>query len=348
MMPSSTVSTLLLLLGLMITLSNLLVILLVLYDKALRKLRYVPLVSLAVADMFMGILALAIVFFDYWNREIIASRVIWAVITFGPAASFLNMVAVCSERWIAIFRPLRYAAFLQRKNIILLICSAWLLATIIALLTLGFNRGYFQLHSKTVPKFEQVYLLVVCSGYFISVVAVGLMQFRIIRTVKRHLKRTAPLTAPAAEVSTNESSASVIVQRTSLSSIGQASFRNVFKRREFASAVAVNLMYLAVIFTWTPFVILIVLFITGQCQSGCLSAIPVTVALLLLNCFINPLIYTIRIKDFRRTFVKLCSKMICWNWRLCCKSLNCCVTPPGTSQNLDVEQPSGRSAVITI
>ena len=341
---SSTASTLLLLLGLMITLSNLLVIILVLYDKTLRKLRYVPLVSLAVADMLMGILALTIVFCDYCNGGITASRVIYAVVTFGHAASFLNMVAVCSERWIAIFRPLRYAAFLQRKNIILLIFIAWLLATIIALLTLGFNGRNLQPHSKTVSKFEQVYLLIVCSGYFVSVVAVGLMQFRIIRTVKRHLKRT----APAAEVSATESSSTGTIQRTSLTSIGQASFRNVFKGREFASAVAVNLMYLAVIFTWTPFVILIVLRITGLCQSGCLSAIPVTVALLLLNCFINPMIYTIRIKDFRRTFVKLCSKVICWNWRLCCKSLNCCLAPPHTLQNVDVEQPSVRSAVVTI
>ena len=341
---SLTASTLLLLLGLMITLNNLLVIILVLYDKALRKLRYVPLVSLAVADMLMGIMALTIVFYNYFNGGITASRVIYAVIAFGHAASFLNMVAVCSERWIAIFRPLRYAGFLQRKNIILLICSAWLLATIIALLTLGFNGRNLQPHSKTVSKFEQVYLLIVCSGYFVSVVAVGLMQFRIIRTVKRHLKRT----APAAEVSATESSSAGTTQRTSLTSIGQASFRNVFKGREFASAVAVNLMYLAVIFTWTPFVILIVLRITGLCQAGCLSAIPVTVVLLLLNCFINPLIYTIRIKDFRRTFVKLCSKMICWNWRLCCKSLNCCVTPPHALQNIDIEQPSVRSAVVTI
>ena len=116
----------------LITCSNMIVIATAIYDRRLHRLQYLPLVSLSAADLLMVVPIVLLVSANFYTKNKPFIHAVFTFSAFSYIASMLNLVAVCIERWVAIFKPLRYGAFLKNRNIIGIVSSAWLMAVVFA------------------------------------------------------------------------------------------------------------------------------------------------------------------------------------------------------------------------
>eukprot|EP00794_Sanderia_malayensis_P005730 gene5730-6430_t len=298
------IAVLLLVLAVLIIASNLLVICAGLHNRRLHKLRYAPLLSLCIADTLMGVVpATVIVPVMYSTKTCVQILELAFIFTlFVHMASILNLVAVCVERWVAIFKPLQYGAFLKRRNIIILVLCPWLFALVLSILVAALPNSKI---SESGLSYEKIYIAALCATFFFFCFTVGYMQFKIIRVVKRHISRVAPKLETSAATTTIEASTSSCHGLGGTFNVSRRDSR----RKEMATAVAVNLTYFSVVFTWTPCVILVVTKVLWNCFYGWQKGMQFSLFLIYLNCLINPLIYAIRIKDFRIAIVRMLARM---------------------------------------
>lgn len=164
-----------------------------------RKLRTVTnyfLVSLAVADICVGAIAIpcAILTDVGLPRQHLhlCLLTLSVLITFTQSSIF-SLLAVAVERYVAIFMPLRYCALMTPRNAALVILATWLLAFVIGLVPL---MGW---HKTPAGSGECFFVLVVDMTYmvyfnfFACVLAPLLVMFlvyaRIFVAVRRQLRR---------------------------------------------------------------------------------------------------------------------------------------------------------------
>lgn len=291
--------------GVIIWMSNLLVILPIIQQKALQRTKYLPILSLAIADITNGFIFILVVLIVRFKG---GSDFIYGLNVFGHAASVVNIVVVCCDRWVAIFRPLRYRDLLPRNRMLLLIGSSWITSVLVAA-PIAFTDIHGSLATlNSVPKSEKIYITTLLSMLILVWLLLGFMQFRVIRTVRHHLRRIAPVSMVT--VTTASSSSGTSPLPSPPLSLGKQ--RSHFKQREFASAIAVNLIYLFIIVTWSPFMFIILFHLCGVCPKSCVYAMQFAVVVLEMNCFVNPIIYGLRMQVFR-TAVRntLCSVKCC-------------------------------------
>ncbi|CAB3400479.1 unnamed protein product [Caenorhabditis bovis] len=118
------------------TVGNALVCLAVLLVRKLKHPQNFLLVSLAVADFFVGLvvmpLALIDLMFDRWPLgRFMCTFYTTADLTLCTA-SIVNLCAISVDRYLVISRPLRYSAQRTSKRILSYIFTVWIIATIVA------------------------------------------------------------------------------------------------------------------------------------------------------------------------------------------------------------------------
>ena len=308
-MISEVVMNLLIVEGIAMVISNMLVIIPIIREKRLRKVNFLPLMSLALADTTNGVVIIVAVLNVTYKNFI---RITTGFMIFGQAASILSIMVVCTDRWVAIFQPLRYRALLHSRRLFAMTFSAWVIAAIVSIPVGFFDKFEYIFKSSAIPKNERTYIIVLCSMFICICAILGFIQFRIIFTVRRHLKRILPIT----EISVGPvpSGTSYLDQdsRGSMQSNGPKTPRRYFKQREIALAVATNCVYLLIIITSSPFLVVTLLLLSNDCPSGCEKILPFMVMLLHINSFINPIIYAVRLREFKSAINSLfCSLKCC-------------------------------------
>ncbi len=211
----------------------------------------------------------------------------WAFFT----TSTFNLVALTLERYLAIVFPFKYQVVGTRRNITVALLCVW----ISAFLFVTFNIFLRVLdHGRCLQKLvkhpEVLGVATVSVIYMIPVMVMLIVYVHISVVLKKGAGRVGP--APTAATISGDGGA-VDNQRESL----MRARRNTFK----------TLLIVFITFTvcWTPNCFIFTLFSLGYDIDFSSTIYLITVAMVSLNSCVNPFIYAIKYKQFRKALKKL-------------------------------------------
>ncbi|KAM4713080.1 adenosine A2c receptor [Anableps anableps] len=287
-----------LIIALLSTLGNLLVCAAVGLNRKLRTVTNYFLVSLAVADICVGMIAIpcAILTDTGLPRyNLYLCLLMLSVLIMFTQSSIFSLLAVAVERYVAIFMPFRYRILMTPRNAVLVILATWLLAFLIGLVPL---MGWH----KTPPDSGYCFFVLVVDmtymvyfNFFACVLAPLIIMFliyaQIFVTVKQQVRRLGPEQPSRAE-GQNRAAASM--------------------RREMKMATSLFLVLFLFTVCWIPLhIINCFLLLCPRCPVPfelLLTAIILSHA----NSAVNPFLYAYTMTAFRDTFkaIFLCCRML--------------------------------------
>ncbi|KAM9704689.1 adenosine A2c receptor [Menidia menidia] len=250
-----------------------------------RKLRTVTnyfLVSLAVADICVGAIAIpCAILTDVGlpRHNLYLCLLMLSVLIMFTQSSIFSLLAVAVERYVAIFMPFRYQVLMTSRNAVLVILATWLLAFLIGLVPL---MGWH----KTPPDTGYCFFVLVVDmtymvyfNFFACVLAPLLFMFfiyaKIFVTVKQQVRRIAPERQ-------SRDAASV--------------------RREMKMATSLFLVVFLFTVCWIPLhVINCFLLLCPHCHVP-LELLLTAIILSHANSAVNPFLYAYTMTAFRDTF----------------------------------------------
>lgn len=253
-----------------------------------RKLRTVTnyfLVSLAVADICVGVIAIPCsILTDVGlpRHNLYLCLLMLSAIIMFTQSSIYSLLAVAVERYIAIFMPFRYQVLMTPRNAVFIILLAWLLASLIGLVPL---MGWH----KTPPESGECFFVFVVEMtymvYFLFFVCVltplvimFLIYAQIFIAVKRQLRRIASDQSSRAE--------------------GHAASM----RREMKTATSLFLVLFLFTICWIPLsVINCFLLLCPHCPVP-FELLLATIILSHANSAVNPFLYAYTMTAYRDTF----------------------------------------------
>ncbi|XP_072218972.1 adenosine A2c receptor [Leuresthes tenuis] len=250
-----------------------------------RKLRTVTnyfLVSLAVADICVGAIAIpCAILTDVGlpHHNLYLCLLMLSVLIMFTQSSIFSLLAVAVERYIAIFMPFRYQVLMTSRNALLVILATWLLAFLIGLVPLmGWHKtppdsGY----CFFVPVVDMTYM--VYFNFFACVLTPLLIMFliyaKIFAAVKQQVRRIA---------SERQSRAAASV------------------RKEMKMATSLFLVVFLFTVCWIPLhIINCFLLLCPRCPVP-LELLLTAIILSHANSAVNPFLYAYTMTAFRDTF----------------------------------------------
>lgn len=164
-------------LGVLITVENLLVCFLVYRFRKLRTFMNGFVVSLALSDVLFGAVLLPVSIADQFNP------VNGYLISFILFANVTNLFAVTLDRYLAVMNALRYS-YTMTKHFVKILVVAWILPVPLCLLPLGWKLG---------TTAETVYLFFIVIGVIVPYIFILFAYIKIFREVARQVKNLAKL-----------------------------------------------------------------------------------------------------------------------------------------------------------
>lgn len=252
----------------------------------LRKSMYL-LSSLVVSDLLTGITSIPLYLLWLHHVDLFISHPMCfgSLMTslFLTSASILNIVAMTTERYIAICHPMFHKSFVKVNFRVILsvtIAGIWLTSFLISLFSFIFMKRDFLICSYYNVYNGQFLFWAIILGVFTPFCLLSVMYVKMFLSVKKCFKRQ-------------------IVQRIRLtSSSSQSRQKNIYKAlRKMVSTLC--LVLTCFVFCWFPFFITIVLrVVCKECELPIL-AYEIILLLGLTNSFTNPIIYCLRHRSFR-------------------------------------------------
>ncbi|KAM6953929.1 LOW QUALITY PROTEIN: adenosine A2c receptor [Aplochiton taeniatus] len=290
-----------LLIAVLSTVGNLLVCTAVGLNRKLRTVTNYFLVSLAVADVCVGALAIPCAILTAWAcraTNLALCLLMLSVLIMLTQSSIFSLLAVAVERYVAIFQPFRYHTLMTPRNALLVILVTWLLAFLIGLVPLmGWHKtpatsGYC-LFVVVVDMTYMVYF-----NFFACVLAPLVVMFliyaQIFVTVKRQVRRIASEQRAGISASEGQAKAAASV------------------RREMKTATSLFLVLFLFTVCWIPLhVINCFLLLCPHCPVP-LELLLTAIILSHANSAVNPFLYAYKMRAFRETFKAIF---------LCCRPL---------------------------
>ncbi|XP_064411101.1 adenosine receptor A2a-like [Latimeria chalumnae] len=266
---------------------NILVSVAVVKNKQLRTVTNYFLVSLAIADVCVGALAipcaimtdLGIPRFNLYLCVLMLS-----VLIMLTQSSIFSLLAVAVERYIAIFLPFQYQRIMTHRNAVLIIIITWILAFLIGLVPMmGWHKsspesGFCRFTSVVNMTYMVYFNFFGC--VLMPLIVMFIIYARIFIEVKGQIKRIA---------------ADTIHQDA------QAKQADSIKR-EMKTATSLFLVLFLFTICWIPLhVINCFILFCPQCNIP-LPLLLATIILSHANSAVNPILYAYKMKSFRHTF----------------------------------------------
>ena len=268
--------------------------------KLLRKRTSYFLLSLAVADMAVGMFSVPTFVYQlvsFWQDGFVASttllNIVKALDIFCGLASTFTLTIIALERVYAICFPLRHRTSTRRLYDVS-ICSVWILATLLS--SLYFFHEYNLIEHK-------VFFWFLILTFFISMMVMLLAYFAI------WMKGHGPHKKFREE---SFDSSDVGADRKVASSSSQYSKGRERRAAENDRKLSVTVFIVTTVFilTWLPFhIVNLIVFL--KCKTWPCPARPSTDVinfcklLHYANSFLNPVIYSLSLQDFRSTLKKI-------------------------------------------
>lgn len=275
-----------LVIALLSTVGNLLVCVAVGLNRELQTVTNYFLVSLAVADICVGSLAIPCAIMTDLGiprHNLYLCLLMLSVLIMLTQSSIFSLLAIAIERYIAIFMPFQYHRLMTPRNAVLVLCFTWTLAFLIGLVPL---MGW---HKPPPESGYCFFVLVVDMTYMVyfnffacvltPLVVMFLIYAQIFVTVKHQMRRIAAERGGAANTE------------------GTAKMKKEMK-------MATSLFLVLFLFTscWIPLHIINCFLLL--CPS-CPVPLPLLLTAIILshaNSAVNPFLYAYKMKTFRNAF----------------------------------------------
>uniref|UniRef100_A0A3Q2UKP0 Adenosine receptor A1-like n=1 Tax=Fundulus heteroclitus TaxID=8078 RepID=A0A3Q2UKP0_FUNHE len=275
-------------------LGNVLIVLVVYVNQALRDTTFSFIVSLAVADIAVGslVIPLAIVISLGFRTQFYTCLILSSLVLTITQSSILSLLAIAIDRYLRIKIP-TYNDIVTQGRAYMAVCLCWILSILSGLVPLvGWNdlsHGNLSKSSEIVCEFKTVIRMdyMVYVNFFVCVmVPLALMIIlygEIFRVIRKQLNRRAEATCD----------------------------RERYYRKELKLAKSLALVVLLFITCWMPIHIMncVELFRPGETPK---SALYVGIFMSHVNSALNPMVYAFRIKRFRLTLIQITRQcMLC-------------------------------------
>ena len=264
--------------GVVSTILNVLVCLVVLRNKPLWTTTNAFIVSLSIADLLSAAVLIPLFIFEWVAVPTYA--ISGYLIAFILLASIANLGAVTYERYVALTRPLYYRSIMSKRKVTVIIALSWAVPFTIALLPLAWQ-------ADTTARAHQIYLLVtIFACVLLPCLSMVVIYVRLLRVVRRFIRRNRRRSSSG--------------NRT-----GERAGREEKAARVFA------LIFASFLLCWLP---LIYINVCDAFRMHALISPPVlfmSFYTLLLNTVLDPFIYAFFKKDinqFLRRQISCCGK----------------------------------------
>ncbi|XP_031570780.1 probable G-protein coupled receptor No18, partial [Actinia tenebrosa] len=265
----------------------------------LRKRRNYFLVNLAVSDIIMGACAEPLLACGYWYKkdQIFFAHYLFAIIS--GASSLTSLTALTIIRYYALKDPFEYEMLISSKRVLAGVVLIWLQSGHLALLpVLGWQTPSYQLYLYGV-------------GFSIPCIFIFLAYFGILRSIRHYTKNVMKVNATI----DSRSSSAFYLSTEAIENQGQVSrpenngvrTRRAVEREKNVTKTLLIVMCIFVL-SWLPMLIVDVLMV--QCVS-CRNwenihlARDVTLTITYFSSGVNPILYTLRMRQFRAAVIKL-------------------------------------------
>ncbi|KAJ8360450.1 hypothetical protein SKAU_G00169750 [Synaphobranchus kaupii] len=274
-------------------LGNVLVILVVALNRALRDTTFCFIVSLALADIAVGalVIPLAVVISLGLRTQFFTCLFLSCLLLIITQSSILSLMAIAIDRYLRVKIPIRYSVIVTERRAWVAVCVCWLLSALTGMVPMlgwhnqdpsaNFSTGDIVCRFTTVMSMEYM----VYFNFFGWVVAplsimIGLYA-QIFYIIRRQLNRRAEATCDTSK----------------------------YYHKELKLAKSLALVVLLFALCWLPLHIMnCINYFCPDCTVP-KSAIYVGIFMSHVNSAVNPLVYAFRIDRFRTTLVQI--------WRRC-------------------------------
>ncbi|XP_068598133.1 adenosine receptor A1 [Brachionichthys hirsutus] len=304
-------------------LGNVLVVLVVCVNRALRDTTFSFIVSLAVADIAVGVLVipLAIIISLGFNTQFYTCLFLSCLLLIITQSSILSLLAIAIDRWLRVKIPIRYITTVTQRRADMAVCLCWILSFLAGLVPMiGWNnhdvQGNLSISSDIVCEFTTVMrmdYMVYFNFFGWVVVPLSIMialYAEIFRVIRRQLNRRAEATSD----------------------------RERYYKKELRLAKSLALVVFLFAVCWLP--IHIINCITFFCPKCSIPKLVTYTGIFMshVNSALNPMVYAFRIKRFRVTLIQIAHRC------MSCKPTEptpCPTSPPALAVKVDVKLSQG-------
>ena len=306
-----------------VIIGNMMVILSVALFREMRTLTNYLIVSLASADLLVAIIVLPISLhhevMKTWTLGPIVCDLWISADVFCCTASILNIVVIAIDRYWLITKNVKYThntKFSRSKLCFIMIAIAWVISFVISISPLlGWRTGEEKEDPLTCMISQDIGYTVfsTVSAFYLPLGIILITYFKIFKVARKRARSRAksravhPSTNSHVMTETNNTkSATTRNSRPSLSQLPTNNSTPSFRSRTRSSARTLGLIIGCFVFCWLPFFIIAVVMPFCKCE---LPPIVASISLWLgySNSLLNPAIYAIWDKNFKRCFKRLLS-----------------------------------------
>lgn len=184
--------------SLFVAFTNFIVLALICSLRRLQTLRNVPLAGLATADILVGLCWIPLATASSYlpeNKGLCRAALSCEILTMH--ASLFNLIAVSTERWIAIFKPLHYHQIASKTVVLSLIALSWILSFAMLIAYLLADKHDDHINECDIVKYIDIWLLYVILVIFYLVCGIMiLMQMKVYFIVREQIRKVRPTTMP--------------------------------------------------------------------------------------------------------------------------------------------------------
>eukprot|EP00062_Callorhinchus_milii_P024265 gi/632983990/ref/XP_007908919.1/ PREDICTED: 5-hydroxytryptamine receptor 6 [Callorhinchus milii] len=306
------------------TLGNSLLILLILTQRSLSTISNHFLVSLFVSDLLVGLVVMPPAMLNHLYGHWLFGGGFCAVWSSCDvmccSASILNLCLISLDRYLLITSPLQYKLKMTSSRAVLLILTTWTVAALTSFLPIemGWHEMGIEVHPHNVT-FADIdgdqcrllvslpYALIASSlTFFLPSAAISFTYCRILRAARRQVMQVTSLTANAL------SRHPLQAQGTSSGGISEhRKLANRQSKKALKASLTLGVLLGMFFVTWLPFFVANV----AQAMCECVPALLFDVLTWLgyCNSTMNPVIYPLFMRDFKRAIAKYLR--CCGRWR---------------------------------
>ncbi|XP_004592359.2 5-hydroxytryptamine receptor 6 [Ochotona princeps] len=287
--------------------ANSLLIALICTQPALRNTSNFFLVSLFTSDLMVGLVVMPPAMLNaLYGRWVLARGLclLWAAFdVMCCSASILNLCLISLDRYLLILSPLRYKLRMTPARALALVLGAWSLAALASFLPL--LLGWHELGHVRAPAPGQCRFLaslpfvLVASGltFFLPSGAICFTYCRILLAARRQAAQVASLTSGMA----SQAPETLQVPRTPRPGVESADSRRLatkHSRKALKASLTLGVLLGLFFVTWLPFFVANIVQAVCSCISA--SLFDILTWLGYCNSTMNPIIYPLFMRDFKR------------------------------------------------
>ncbi|XP_078415336.1 5-hydroxytryptamine receptor 6 [Cetorhinus maximus] len=317
---SEWVAAFLCLIIILTTAGNVLLILLIFTQRSLRNTSNYFLVSLFMSDLMVGLVvmppAMLNELYGRWVLETEFCSIWYSFDVMCCSASILNLCVISLDRYFLITSPLKYKLRMTPCRALLLISTTWTLVALASFLPieLGWHEVDFEVQTLNSTLDREVeaaqcrllvslpYALIASSlTFFLPSVAISFTYCRILLAARKQAVQVASLTTNVATTSDDPVQVRG-AQNLSARTSDSRKFTTKHSKRALKASLTLGILLGMFFVTWLPFFVANV----TQAVCDCVPALLFDVLTWLgyCNSTMNPIIYPLFMRDFKRAMAK--------------------------------------------